>query len=387
MKNNIFLLIVIFFTFFANGQCIEPSNIHLYTDFGMPEVYMHWDENGENIWDIEYDEMGFTPTGIPTVEDYNSSYYSLNNITNHTYIDFYIRADCGSEVSDWVGPFTFYNYCFESVWGFEINENFNNSFIPACWSESSQGNPNTGIEVIGNSNWVQSDFANDSANSLAAKVTITGTNTNEWLVLPPMKGLQGLKMVEDNLLLNFDIALTQSGSTNTATLGTDDVVQLVISPDYGATWHTIKTWDASSTISNTGEYFNIAYNNFSDGFDLYEKVFLVALWASSGSVDNGVSVDFFVDNMYAFPPFTGAIGDLASKGFSYYPNPTENTLHISAEEIINEIIFYNPLGEKLKRTKIDKFHSQIELTNLPKGIYFMQVLIGNTKGVVPILKN
>ena len=304
----------------------------------------------------------------------------------NTSIDFYVRADCGTETSDWVGPFTFYNYCFESLYNFGIYEEFDNSFIPNCWSESSQGNPNTGIETIGTSNWVQGDFANDPANTLAAKVSISGTNTNEWLILPPMKGIFGCKTDGNKLLLKFDIALTQSSSTNAATLGTDDMVQLVISPDFGDTWHPIMTWDSNSTISNTGEHIYLAYNNYSNGFDLYEKIFLVALWASSGSLDDGISVDFFIDNMDAFPPYTGAVGDLASKGFSFYPNPSNGKIYLNAKETINQVVIYNGLGEEVKQITKDSLNSQLDISDLPKGVYFMRVSIGNTTGVVSVIK-
>ena len=385
MKNIALLFLFILLSFAANGQCNAPTNLHIFTDPYPIEVYVKWDTNDADSWDIEYGVSGFTPTGTPNINDYNQPYYPINNITNQTYIDFYVRTDCGSETSDWVGPFTFYNYCLEFTYGSFVNEYFNDAFIPDCWSESSQGSPDTGIETIGTSNWVQGAFANNPDNTQAAKITISGTNTHEWLVLPPLRGFYGCKREDYFLILKFDIALTQSGLTDAASLGTDDVIHLVISPDFGATWYPIKTWDVDATISNTGEHLELNYQNGLDGFDLFENVFLIAFWASSGSVDDGVSVDFFIDNMEALPPMAGAVDDLASKGFSFYPNPADDVIQLKAREKIDEITLYNQLGEKMLYQKIDKFYAPLELSGFPEGMYYMHVTIGDAKGVVPII--
>ncbi len=387
MKKITLLFSAILFTTLINGQCNEPSNVHLYNEPWGPYIYVLWDDNGEELWDIEYGEMGFTPTGIPTVEDYNSTYYELYNITDHIYIDFYVRADCGGTTSDWVGPFTFYNHCFDRVWSeFIVEEDFEGDFIPECWTETGQGAPDTGVGIFGDSAWEQCNFANNSSNTLAAKVNISGTDTNEWLLLPPMRGIEGCKDPEMDLLLEFDIALTESNTNIPTSLGSDDEVKLVISPDLGITWFTIHTWDKDSNILSTGEYFSHIYFDYTDGFGLKETTFLVAIWASSGSIDDTENVDFFIDNVYALPPATGTVIDLKSKGFSFYPNPSNNTINLNAKEKINWVIFYNQLGQEVKKASIDSINSQLDISDLPNAIYFMKVQIGNTVGTVSVIK-
>lgn len=391
MKRITLLFSSILLTVYTNAQCNEPTNVELFQEPWGSEVFIHWDENGEDLWDFEYGESGFAPTGIPIIEDLSSSYFNVvyNIAETEIYIDFYVRADCGATTSDWVGPFTFYNHCFERVWGeFYVEEAFEDGFIPPCWTETSQGSPDTGVGLFGNSNWIQSDFSNDTSNSFAAKVNISGANVNEWLILPPMRGIEGLNYDPyHDLHMDFTIALTQENSTLASNLGSDDIVKLLISPDLGITWFTIMTWDKDSTISNTGETISIIYYDYTDGFGLKEQVFLVAFWASSGTVNDTENVDFFVDDVYAVPPATGSVVDLSSKGFSYYPNPSENTINITAKETIDQVAIFNNLGQKLKQVAINALSNQLDISDLQNGIYYMQVHIGNTLGVVPVVKN
>lgn len=385
IKKITLLIGAILLTVYTNGQCNEPTNVHILNEWA--ELYILWDANGEDTWDIEYGETGFTPTGIPTNDDLINNYFVLYGVQPvSSYIDFYVRTDCGTEQSAWVGPFTFYNYCTEFIdqsYEVGISESFENGFLPYCWTEANQGTPNTGISEIGESTWEPSSFSNNPSNSLGAKINITGTDKNEWLILPAMQGVAWLKDVQyEYFLLNFDLALTQHNTTDAAILGSDDQVQLVLSTDLGQTWTNLKTWDSNSTISNTGEYVNIEYENWA----LYEQIFLVGFWASSGTVNDSENIDFFIDNLFALSPVTGEVGDLSSKGFSYYPNPSENTIQLSAKELINQVAIYNNLGQMLKEIPINALNKQIAISNLPSGIYFMQVTIGDTIGVVSVVK-
>jgi len=384
MKKITFLVCALLLTIFINAQCKEPTNLFLNNENYV--IFLQWDENGEDLWDIEYGETGFSPTGIPTEEDLSSAYFDMNSLLHSDYYDLYVRADCGATTSAWVGPFTFYNYCIELVEEsiYEgIYEEFENGFIPYCWAESNQGTPATKIGNYGNSVWEAVDFANNSSYSLGAKINISGTDVNDWLVLPPMRGGMWVKdVLYEYLTLDFYIALTQNNTTETAVLGSDDQVQLVISTDLGETWTILRTWNSNSTISNTGEYIYIEYEDW----ELFEKVFLVAFWASSGTVNDSEDIDFFIDHIFALSPVTGAVSDLKSKGFTYYPNPSENTINLSAKETINQVTLYNSLGQKVKQVGINILNHQLDISELPEAIYYMQVRIGDTIGVVPLVK-
>ncbi len=100
---------------FAGPNCPDIANISITENTG-DTVTLTW-ENGaeETMWDIEYGLSGFTPTGVPTIDDVSTNPYTVTGLTSDVTYDFYIRADCGgTDISEWVGPFTvttIINYC------------------------------------------------------------------------------------------------------------------------------------------------------------------------------------------------------------------------------------------------------------------------------------
>jgi hypothetical protein len=61
----------------------------------------------ETAWQIELGVSGFTPTGTPTHFASSIPYIGLTGLMNNTAYQFYMRSDCGSEYSQWWGPFSF----------------------------------------------------------------------------------------------------------------------------------------------------------------------------------------------------------------------------------------------------------------------------------------
>jgi len=369
MKKITLLFSALFFSIYINAQCSAPSNIG-WDVFEYTRII--WDANGEDNWDIEFGETGFSPTGIPTVEDLVYPSFSLYDIAETSvYIDIYVRADCSTNTSDWVGPFTFFNYCLE----FCFFDDFESGTFHECWSESNEGSPITRLGTIDTSLWEIDSFANVSSNS--AKINIFGNQVHDWLITPRIVGGPDVY-----LSVKYDIALTEHNSTEPTFLGSDDVVMLVYSVDVGETWEVLKTWDSSTVISNIGEHETIV-----TGFSGIDYIpFLVAFWASSGSNIDPENVDFFIDNFDVC--FTVGIEEnLLQKGFTYYPNPTVEIVNLSAKEVINLAVLYNSLGQEVKRVAINNLSDQLDISELPDAVYYMHVRIGDTIGVVPVVKN
>jgi hypothetical protein len=81
-----------------------------------------------------------------------------------------------------------------------------------------------------------------------------------------------------------------------------------------------------------------------------------------------------------------SIDTLVFNNFKYYPNPVKNTLSISNKYIINEIEFSSLLGQVLIRKKINELQAEINLVDLPNGIYFVKILSENCEKIFKILK-
>jgi hypothetical protein len=93
---------------------------------------LNWQPNGsETMWDIEYGPTPFTPTGTPNLPGVTTRPYNLTGLTSETGYAFYVRANCGGEVSTWTGPVNFTTTC-DPVTAF--TQNFDASAtLPACW--------------------------------------------------------------------------------------------------------------------------------------------------------------------------------------------------------------------------------------------------------------
>lgn len=385
MKNIISLLIIVFFINLSTAQCNTPIDLQVVSNHSF---YVTWNpSNDSNLWDIEYGEHGFTPTGIPTIEDRPYAEFPANQIPHSINYDVYVRSDCGTSTSEWVGPVTFYNYCADYINTPYYDINFDNEFIPYCWTQANQGNPDIGISGFNKSNWEAANFAN-TGNNQSAKINLQGTSINDWLILPANIGFAPVR-ADIPLTIDFNIALTQHNTTESAILGTDDRISLLLSIDSGNTWTILHDWDSNSSISNTGESFHFDLNDNLDLNDsLYFNCFLIGFWTNSGSLDDS-NVDFFIDNLSFNAPIGdgNSVEDLESKGFSYYPNPIKNSFNISANENIDHITIYNHIGQEVDKVVINSLNKNVNIDTLEKGIYFMKVKIGLTKGFVPLIKN
>ena len=83
---------------------------------------------------------------------------------------------------------------------------------------------------------------------------------------------------------------------------------------------------------------------------------------------------------------TLGVEDVEILGFTFYPNPTTDILHISAQENIDQICIYNMLGQEVKNSNPVATNFTIDVSNLPAGTYFLKAQIGNHIGTFKIIK-
>lgn len=69
-----------------------------------------------------------------------------------------------------------------------------------------------------------------------------------------------------------------------------------------------------------------------------------------------------------------------------YPNPTNETINISADETISSITIVNILGQELYKTNLDALNTTIDLSSYAVGTYFVKVQIGDSVLTEKIIK-
>jgi hypothetical protein len=81
-----------------------------------------------------------------------------------------------------------------------------------------------------------------------------------------------------------------------------------------------------------------------------------------------------------------ATKDFVLGDFKYYPNPVKNTLTVSNSAIIDEVSITSTLGKIIMTKKINSLSSDIDLSSLSNGIYFLKVKSEGKEKIVKISK-
>ncbi|WP_458626220.1 T9SS type A sorting domain-containing protein [Winogradskyella sp. PC D3.3] len=72
--------------------------------------------------------------------------------------------------------------------------------------------------------------------------------------------------------------------------------------------------------------------------------------------------------------------------FSYYPNPVKNTLTLNAQNTIEHVAMYNMLGQEVLRATPNAVDSDLDMSNLQTGTYFVKVTIANVTKTIRVIK-
>ncbi len=78
--------------------------------------------------------------------------------------------------------------------------------------------------------------------------------------------------------------------------------------------------------------------------------------------------------------------DFVLTNLNYYPNPVKNVLTLSNTSIIDEITLVTIKGETILANKINTKRTEIDLSNLSEGVYFLKVKSEGTEKTVKFLK-
>ena len=81
-----------------------------------------------------------------------------------------------------------------------------------------------------------------------------------------------------------------------------------------------------------------------------------------------------------------SVDKLEKYDFSFGPNPTGDFIYLSASESIGNVEIYNLLGQKSLSSDIVDTKGTIDISNLSRGIYIMNVAIDEKIGTYKVIK-
>ncbi len=289
-------------------SCLEISDVMI-DDIQPSSANISWSENGTaTAWDIELVIANTPSTGIPTTElDDISNPTVIDGLTPDTEYEIYVRSDCGmdnsSDLSIWVGPFSFRTPCNIDA---PYLEDFTLEIIPDCWNTLSGGDPSTGPLDDSPSNWI-SGFQPG-----ALDLVFPGFfDVNDWIISPPINLNGGAYQAE------FDLSvLNAADGSVVGTLGSDDRIMILVSTDFMESWTTLELWTSGTVFD--GLVLNITHDL--SAFADLSPIF--AIWTTQGIIQdpeqNRVVLDRFeITELDVLPiAATTSETDVSCNGFS-----------------------------------------------------------------------
>ena len=105
------------------------------------------------------------------------------------------------------------------------------------------------------------------------------------------------------------------------------------------------------------------------------------------TTDHGVAPPITQDILVTLtPPQTGTIDKLEKYDFSFGPNPTQDFIYLSASKNIGNVEIFNLVGQKSLSTDLRASKGTLDISNLSKGVYIMNVSIDQNIGTYKLIK-
>lgn len=363
--------------------CPQPSTLTV-TNITATTADLGWTEAGTaTSWDIEIVDItaGGTFTGTPTATGVANPYTVTGLLPQNDYA-FYVRADCGGDLSAYSGPSNFRTAC-APITTYPSTTDFTNNPPTTCWNEAGDGEVAAGPSGLGASDWRGNRAYEDSgANVINSNaLNLYQSVDREWLLSPiytiPSGTPHGLKV---------QVAVTNwtgTGTTTTGdTMGSDDEVRLLMTTDNGATWSTLTTW-------NVGNQPDVNGTDYLADLTAVSGDVQFALWGSDGTVDDGEDYDFHVGAFTVDLLSTLGTEEFKANNldFSYYPNPVSNELTINAATKVSSVSVINVLGQTVYNAKPNTKKVLVNMRELKAGYYFVQVISGDSSRTIKVIKN
>lgn len=86
------------------------------------------------------------------------------------------------------------------------------------------------------------------------------------------------------------------------------------------------------------------------------------------------------------PPQTASIDNLNKYDFSFGPNPTEDFIYLSASKNIGNVEIFNLVGQKSLIRDLRDTKGTLDISNLSRGVYIMNVAIDKNIGTYKLIK-
>ncbi|MEC3874407.1 fibronectin type III domain-containing protein [Chryseobacterium salviniae] len=243
----------------------------------------------------------------------------------------------------------------------------------SCTSIVSGGSP-TGTAPTGTTAyWVADGFLNNGTTG-AIRMNLYSVNRAGWLRMPAMNLSAGGYRVK------FDYGVTTFSGTTSSAMGSDDIVQFVVSQDGGATWTVLQTWNNANGPSNTTNAYSLDLTGYMGANTIF------AFYGNDGTIDDAQDYNFYIDNFVVEPMSTLSTSEITTKNnIKVYPNPFTEVLNISDASNVKNVLVTDIAGRLVKT--IANPGKELHLGELKQGLYLVTLeMIDGSKQTIKTIK-
>ena len=272
---------------FSEPTCKSPGNIRDSLTSGTDNFIVFDSKTGSGKTVIyEYGTPGFTPGNGTTVTDTTNAiggYTFITGLSSATSYDIYIKVVCSSNDTSKPAKFTFsttfpnpQKIIFTGFTGTNLNA------VQSGWYESS-GKP---IPVGTTSTWTSSNAAQTAdLGQTTARVNLYTRTREEWLISPKI-------IIKATDSIKFTAAITDWNNGNSASMGSDDSLKVMVSTNSGITWDFIGAIEGGTTIDSALTEFKFSIASY------VGSAIIVGFLAQDGPTDDSEDYDFHIGEIF-----------------------------------------------------------------------------------------
>ena len=237
--------------------CPKPTTITV-GNITKNSANVTWESEGD-LWNLQYKLA--SETNWTSVNGLTTASHTLTGLTPNKNYNVRVQNVCPDTTSGWRSA------NFTTRFAMPFLEEFPTTTIPQGWTRYSGliANVLDGIAPTSTTSGWSVVASSNGVFDTHAKLNIYGTSCNYWMITPDF-------LMEDNVQLTFDLALTKSSGTQQAvdqTQQADDKFSVLVHNTDNDTWTELRRWANTTSavyryndISNTGEEVTFDLSSF-----------------------------------------------------------------------------------------------------------------------------
>lgn len=351
---------------FTPQTCFRPSLPYVYNVATENSIHVGWNapvlgDTTPDSYTLELGAVGFTPgtgTALQTITSTTATNHLFTGLNPNTQYVLYVKSSCSpTDISSWIGISTLTQFTAANV---TYSDNFDtySNVVSNGWTRT----PGPAADSI----WYtlnSPSSAHSGSNSMRSNVEYN-VQANAYVYSRKLNLIAGqnykvnyyARITANYIDGKYKVLVTPAANFTNAS----NHIQLHDSGIFTNTTYVSK--EHNFVVGSNGEY-RMVFKNESSKNIYYE-------------LGGGLSIDTFTVSTVL------SVQDFNKSGLSMFPNPVLDHVSIANNENIQintyEVVDIN--GRKLINKKYDPNNNLIDLSNLTKGIYFIQ--LDTEKGIL-----